>query len=136
MPYNRPGNIFYTTNASGGNIPHGSAVLSEGRVGVAIKQKGNLWSAGATAVNTPLNIANGEDFAMVVKGIVQVATVAGFAVGDPIYLVPPAGGTGTPGALTETATGNKKFGMVTEIAGERGTPASQVRIDLDAKDQF
>lgn len=130
MPYNRPGNIFLTTNASGGNIPHGSPCNSEGRVGVAIKQKARAWSAGAPAVNTALDIANGEDFAMVVKGIVQVDTVSGFAVGDPIYMI------AATNVLTETASTNLKFGRVVEVAGERGTPTGKVRIDLDAKDSF
>jgi hypothetical protein len=132
MPYNRPGQIFYTTNASGGNIAHNSPVLSGGRVGVAIKQKATDPTAGLV---NPAQIANGEAFAMVVKGVVQVPVtgITSPAVGDPVYIV------ASSNALTKTAgTGgaNKPFGRITELAGTRGTPTGQVRIDLDAKDSI
>jgi hypothetical protein len=126
VPYNADGRIFYTTNTTGGNLNHGQPVVSEGRVGVAVKTKIPAWDS------TPASgkvIANNEDFSVIVKGVVQVAEVAGFAVGDPIYVT-------AAGVLTETAAGNTKFGRVTEIEGERGTPTNQVRIDLDAKDSI
>ena len=126
MPKNRPGNIFYTNNASGAAITHGAPCVSEGRVGVAVKQRAPAWSAGYTGVNA---IATSEDFAMIVKGVVEVAEVSGFAVGDPVYIT-------AANVLTETSAGNTKYGRVTEIEGERGTPTNKVRIDLDAKDSF
>lgn len=126
MPKNRPGNMFYTVNSTGSGITHGAPCLSEGRVGVSVKQKAPAWSAGFSSQKV---IANGEDFAMIVKGIVEVAEVAGFAVGDAVYIT--AGNV-----LTEVKTGNTKYGRVVEIEGERGTPTNKVRIDLDAKDSF
>lgn len=122
----RPGQIFYTNNGSGAPINHGAPCLSEGRVGIAIKQKAPAWSAGFTAQNV---IATSEDFAMKVKGEVEVAEVSGFAVGDPVYIT-------AANVLTETSGGNTKFGRVTQIEGERGAPTNKVRIDLDAKDSF
>ena len=126
MPYQTRGTMFYTTNASGGNLTHGQPVKSEGMVGVAVKQGVPAWDTAVASLNL---IANGEDFAMIVKGIVQVDEVAGFAVGDPIYIT-------SGNVLTETASGNTKFGKVVEIESERGTPTNKVRIDLDAKDSF
>lgn len=126
MPTMMTGRIFYTTNASGGALNHGQPVLSEGRVGVAIKQKTPSWDASVASQD---QIPNGEDFAMIVKGVVMVDEVAGFAVGDPVYIT-------AANVLTETAAGNTKFGRVTEIENERGVPTNKVRIDLDAKDSF
>jgi uncharacterized protein DUF2190 len=126
VPYNTTGKIFYTTNTTNGELNHGQPVVSEGVAGVAVKQ-------GIPAWNTPVDdlavIADDEDFAIICKGIVQVAEVAGFAVGDEVYI------SGS-NVLSETGTGNSKFGRVVEIEGERGTPSNHVRIDLDAKDSF
>lgn len=134
MPYNRPGNIFYTNNDSNGSLEHGQLVVFEGRVGVAIKQKAVSWKLGLADQNL---IADNEDFAMIVKGIVQVPEVSGFAVGDDVYIAAASVSNGvTTFATSETSTGNTKVGRVVEIEGERGTPTNMVRIDLDAKDSI
>lgn len=126
MPKERPGNAFYTVNASAAPIKHGAPCVSEGRVGTAIKQKAPAWSAGFADQDM---IAVGEEFVIRTKGYGEYEEVTGFAVGDPVYIT-------AANVLTETATGNTKFGRVIEIEGERGTPTNKVRIDLDAKDSF
>src|SRR4051794_40288349 len=126
MPYNRPGMVKYVTNG-GTAINHNQAVHNNGFVGVSIKQKAPLPT---DSLATTKQIAANEPYAIQVKGVVQVPTVAGFAVGDPVYII-----TAT-NVLTETSAGNVKYGKVVEVAGERGTPTGYCRIDLDAKDQF
>lgn len=129
MPYQRPGNGKYVTNASGGAINHGAPVLVSNYVGVAVKQKA---PAVTDALATHKQIANGEDFFLITKGEVQVANtgIAAAVKGDAIYIVPATN------ALTTTATANTKFGRVAEVAGKRGVPTGKVRIDLDAKDSI
>lgn len=126
MPKMESGRIFYTTNGSGGTLSHGQPVASEGQVGVAIKQGVPKWDTAVASLDV---IATSEDFAMIVKGVVEVDEVAGFAVGDPVYIT-------SGNVLTETVGTNKKFGRVVAIEGERGTPTNKVKIDLDAKDSF
>lgn len=128
MPYDRPGKIFYTTNASGTTIAHNAPCVSQGKVGVAIKQKAADPTVGLV---NPATIANGEAFAMKVKGIVQVpiAGITSPTVGDPVYIT-------AANALTKTASGNTKYGRIVEVSGSRGTPSTMVRIDLDDKDSF
>ena len=130
MPYNRPGDIEYATNSSGGNLTHGQPVIQSNWVGVAIKQKAPAWDAAPAAGAT---IANGEDFAIIVKGIVQVPNtgsgVAAAVRGDAIYIT-------SANALTTTSAGNTAYGRVADTAGVRGTPTGYVRIDLDARDSL
>lgn len=126
MPYSATGKMFYTANGSGGALTHGQPVKSENVVGVAVKQGIPAWD---TAVANLDKIATSENYAIITKGIVQVDEVAGFAVGDKVYIT-------SGNVLTEVATSNTKFGRVVEIEGERGTPTNKVRIDLDAKDSF
>ena len=126
MPYSTTGKIFYTTNTTNGDLDHGQPVISEGVAGVAVKQGIPAWD---TAVADLAVIADDEDFAIICKGIVQVPEVAGFAVGDDVYIT-------SGNVLTETGTGNSKFGRVVEVEGERGTPSNHVRIDLDLKASF
>lgn len=126
MPYNTTGKIFYTTNTTNGTLNHGQPVVSEGVAGVAVKQGIPAWD---TAVASLAVIADDEDFAIISKGQVQVPEVAGFGVGDEVYIT-------SGNVLTESGTGNAKFGRVVAVEGERGTPTNHVRIDLDAKDSF
>lgn len=128
MPYSRPGLVKYVTNTSGGNIAHLAPVSQSGAVGQAIKQKAPDPVAGLV---NPQQIANGEDFIVLVKGVVQVANtgITGVAKGDAVYIT-------AANALTTTVGTNAKFGRVVSIAGQRGTPAAMVRIDLDGKDSF
>ena len=134
MPYNRPGNIYYTTNAQSGTLKHGQLVISDEIVGVAIKQKPVSWKLGLADQQI---IAVGEKFAMIVKGIVEVPLVGGLAKGDDVYLAAAATNSGvTTFALSETATGTR-VGRVVEVVGDgRGVPAGKVRIDLDQKDSI
>jgi hypothetical protein len=106
---------------------HGGPATEKGFVGVAVKQKAAGWNTTTVEQN---KIAKGEKYFLITKGIVQVPEVAGFAVGDPIYII------AAENKLTETVGSNLKFGRVVEIENERGTPANKVRIDLDAKDSF
>jgi len=129
MPYKRPGESKYVTNETGANLAHGAPFVDKTKafVGIAVKQKAVGFAEGMAAQNV---IVDDEEFLLIVKGVVQVATVSGFAVGDDVWIDPD------DNKLTETTTENVKFGRVVEIAGERGTPTGMVRIDLDAKDSF
>jgi molybdopterin converting factor small subunit len=141
MTYNRPGKGTHEVNTTGATIPHNAPVLINGEVGVAVKQKGRHWNEGLV---TPERIELNEQFWLIKKGIVQVTDLGTpLAKGAVVYIVPAAGGTGTPGTLTTTATGNVKFGRVVETVGVsasqgggRGVPTGKVRIDLDSKDSF
>lgn len=126
MPYSRPGYMRYATATKA--VWHGDPVTESGFVGVAVKQK--TASAGAASGTPQHQIAVGENFAIISKGVVQVAAVSAAAVGDPIYIV------AATNALTKTSGGNVKFGMVTQLAGTQGTPTGKMRVDLDAKDAF
>jgi hypothetical protein len=127
MPYNRPGPGVYVTNG-GTAIPHGSPATVNNFVGVAVKQQVVPWTQGFTS---PQMIAASEPFYLITKGVVQVpnAPISANVKGDPIYITPA-------GALTATSAGNAKFGRIVEVAGQRGTPPTSVRIDLDTKDSF
>lgn len=129
MPLERPGNIKYVTNATGGALTHNRPVVHNNFVGVAIKQKAVDPTA---ALSTAQQIANGEDFAIQVKGQVTVPNtgITGVAKGDAVYIV------AATQALTTTASGNVKYGRVATLPGQRGTPTGFVVIDLDAKDSF
>jgi hypothetical protein len=123
MPVNRPGAGVYVTNGST-VLTHGQPVTSSNYVGVAVKQKVVPWSSG---LSPQAEIASGEDYFIITKGLVQVTHVSGFAKGDAVYIT-------SANVLTETASGNTKYGRVHEVQTARGTPSGKVRIDLDAKD--
>lgn len=127
MPYNRPGPGVYVTNG-GTPLNHNAPCTVNGFVGVSVKQKTVPWTAGYVS---PQVIAANEPFFMITKGVVQVPNgpITANVKGDPIYIT-------SAGALTATATSNAKFGRIVEVAGSRGTPPNQVRIDLDSKDSF
>lgn len=127
MPYSRPGFAQYVKNETGGTLKQGQPFRDgKGNVGIAVKQKAGHWQDGLT---TQTLIAINEQFLLLVKGVVEVDTVSGLAVGDKVFIT-------SGNVLTETEGSNDKFGRVTEVAGERGTPAGKVRIDLDRKDSF
>jgi len=124
MPYNRPGRGVYVTNTTASAaIDHGKPVKEGNFVGIAVKQVSPGFDSTIADAST---IEDDEDYFLITKGIVQVAEVAGFAVGEAIYIT-------SANALTETSAGNTAFGRVVEIENERGTPTNQVRIDLDLK---
>lgn len=127
MPYNRPGFAKYVKNTTGSALKHGQPFTDGTFVGVAVKQKAGHWQDGLT---TQTQIAPEEAFMILTKGVVEVPTVSGLAVGDKVWIKT------ADMTLTETEGSNVKFGRVLEVAGERGTPAGKVRIDLDRKDSF
>lgn len=135
MPYQRPNPADYATNGSAGTIKHGNPVSMNGFVGTAVKQKSVPWALGLAAQD---QIQPAEQFLVLTKGEVQVDNVSGFAKGDPVYIAPASVSGGvTTFALTESASGNAKYGVVVEVVGDgRGVPTGKVRIDLDKKDQF
>lgn len=126
MPYSRPGYMKYVTATKA--VWHGDPATESKMVGVAVKQKAP--SAGAASGTPQHQIAIAEEFALISKGVVQVAALAGAAVGDPLYIVE------ADNTLTETAGSNLKFGRVIELGGTRGTPTGKMRVDLDTKDSF
>lgn len=123
--YERPGHRKYATAAT--THIHGAPVLYEGVGGIALKQKTVSSGAGSGAVQT--QIANGEQFVMIVKGRVEVPTLGGAVRGTPVYIT-------AAHALTATSTGNTKFGLVVELAGQRGTSTGKMRVDLDLTSKF
>jgi|GraSoiStandDraft_46_1057282.scaffolds.fasta_scaffold384236_1 predicted RecA/RadA family phage recombinase len=122
MPKNRPGRIHYTT-ATAVHV-HGDPVRYDGFSGVAIKQKAVPHTSAAGTVQKQIQI--GENFAMIVKGIVEVPTVSGATKGALVYI-------SAANALSTTSGGNSAFGRVAEVAGERGLASGFQRIDLDTK---
>lgn len=125
MPPQRPGNSYYATLSKELTLNHGDVCEEDGFVGVAVKQKARGFADGMA---DQAKIDKGEAFLILTKGVVTVDTISGLAPGDDVYIIV------AENKLTETQTGNAKFGRVTEIAGERGCPTGKVRIDLDAKD--
>lgn len=122
MPYNRPGRGVYVTNdAASATLDHGQPVKEGNFVGVAVKQVARGFDSTVADQST---IDDGEEYFLITKGVVEVDTVSGFAVGDAVYIT-------SANALTETSSGNTAFGRVVEVAGNRGTPTGKVRIDLD-----
>lgn len=104
---------------------HGYPATESNFVGVAVKQKAPAAGAGS---GTPQHqIAIGEAFALITKGVVQVKALAGAVVGDSIYIV------AADNTLTKTVGSNLKFGLVTTLGGTKGTPTGMMRVDLDAK---
>jgi hypothetical protein len=125
MPYSRPGYMYYATATAVHN--HGDPVLYDGVAGVAVKQKAPASGAGSGAPQR--QIANGEAFAIISKGIVQVPNTITAVKGSPVYI-------SAAHALTLTGPAGGKFGRVVEVAGQRGTPSGMMRVDLDKKDSF
>lgn len=126
MPANRPGRVAYVTADAA--VQHGAPVKVGNFVGTATKQIARGWDS-TTAQQTLIDI--GEQFAMTVKGKVLVDNVSGFAKGDPVYIV-----DATNVLQEASGAGTTKFGRVTEIPEERGTPTGKVWIDLDLKDSL
>lgn len=125
MPYNRPGKFYYTTATKA--VVHGEACIENGVSGVAVKQKVAPFGTGPATNAALVTVQIGEDFGIIDKGIVQVAAVATPAKGDAIYI------TAATNVLTKTASANVKYGVVVEIAGQRGCPTGRMRVDLDLK---
>lgn len=138
MPYNRPGLMAYVTRLQADKaLNHGDPVIKDDLIGIAVKQKATPWSAGYTGLRA---IGDGEDYAIITKGIVQVPdtrdstdndldyNISALGKGDAVYIT-------ANGALTAVGTSNRAFGRIVETdADGRGVPANHVRIDLDKKD--
>lgn len=129
MTYSRPGAIVYVGDAAAATT-HGAPVKDKGVVGVALKQQTYPWTAGYGGSPSPqVGIAQHEAYAILVKGIVQVANGISAVQGDAIYI-------DGSNALTKVKTGNTKFGVVVEVAGmspNRGVPTGKMRVNLDLK---
>lgn len=127
MPYNRPGPGVYVTNG-GSAIQHGQPVIQNNFVGVAVKQQTRSWMDGYSIQK---QIDANEPYFLITKGVVQVPDtgVTSPTKGDAVYIT-------SANALTKTSTSNTKFGRIVSVESERGTPATSLRIDLDAKDSF
>lgn len=128
MPYSRPGKDFYFTATKA--VQHGAPVTEAGITGVAIKQKAAPFGTGPASNVALSRVEIGEDFAILVKGVVQVPFVSTSVKGDPIYIIAASN------TLTKTASGNVKFGVVVEVQSQRGTPSGLMRVDLDLKSTF
>jgi hypothetical protein len=143
MPYSRPGYMHYTTATAAHR--HGDPVVYDKVVGVAVKQKGAPSDVGLgseAAGYASQAIASGEAFAIISKGIVQIynttngrkgGTNLAAVKGSPVFIT-AAHALALAGPAAET--GPYKFGRVVEVAGQRGTPAGMIRVDLDKKDSI
>lgn len=123
MPYSRPGYMKYVPEGPGVAVLHGAPVAVGKRIGVAVKQKAPNPDTGLTNIT---QIAVGEAFAVISKGVVTVDSVAGANADVLLYI-------DATNTLTTTSAGNKAFGTVVETAGQRGVPTGKVRVDLDVK---
>lgn len=118
--YERPGHRHYATAAT--THQHGAPVVYDGVPGIAFKQAVVSSGAGSGAIQS--RIADSENFEIICKGRVEITNPSTFTRGENLYI--------TSGhVLTSVSTSNTKFGKVVEIAGERGTPTGQMRVDLD-----
>ena len=128
MPKNRPGLIKYVTATKA--TTHDAPVSENNIVGVAVKQKAVASGQGAAGRQ---NIAVGEQFAIISKGLVEVP-VGGLTVakGTPIYITVASNTLTTTGPAAYGTT--NKFGRVVEVPGERGGRTTHMRVDLDDAD--
>jgi hypothetical protein len=127
--------MYYATATKA--VLHGAPCVENGVVGVAVKQKGVASDLGlGTAPNfTAKQIAIGEKFAIISKGIVQVPVVGTPAKGAPVFLTASSNALTLTGPADQTAT--FKYGRVVELPADgRGVPAGQMRVDLDKKDSI
>lgn len=126
MPYNRPGAVHVDATATKTTV-HGAVCVEDNVPGVAVKTAAIPATAGLT---TPASIAIGEKFNIICKGIVQVTNPGGaFARGGPVWIA-----TADNTLSGATAAGKVKFGVVVEVAGQRGTPTGLMRVNLDLRD--
>jgi hypothetical protein len=131
MPEIRPGRGHYAVATK--EVAHGAPCIEDGFAGVAIKQ---VVAPGGTGLGDDLitNVQIGENFFIECKGLVYVTNskqeTGTFAKGDAVYI------RTSDNLLTATSGGNKKYGRVEAIAGERGVGVGKMRVNLDAKDSF
>lgn len=118
-----PGHYAVATKA----VVHGDPCVEGGVSGIAFKQATPTWDQ---SFATQKNIGIGENFLILDKGEVEVATIGGAVKGQPIYILTATNAlqTAVPGAGL-----GYPFGRVAELAGQRGTPTGRMMVDQDAK---
>lgn len=129
MPYARPGIISYHVATK--QVTHGNPAVEDNMAGIAIKQQEQSWTLG---IANRQNIAIGEAFAIIHKGVCQIAAslLAGATKGAAVYIVPTTNALTLTGPQSGTAIA---FGRVASLAGDnRGTPTGFLRIDMDQRD--
>jgi hypothetical protein len=126
MPYTGPGErqSLVATKAT----KHGAAVVEYGHPGIAAKstQAAGAYPNAANALAAQ-NIAVGEEMVVFLTGIHEVASSAitgAVSVGTPLYIV------AADNTLTTTASGNVKFGRVSEVDSATG----RVLVNLNLRD--
>lgn len=124
----RPGRTHYCTATKA--VAHGAPATENGFVGKAIKKIAAPAGTGlGAAIITTVQV--GEAFHIELEGEVEVANTrqegGTFAKGAAVYI------RASDNLLTATASGNIPYGRVTEIAGERGLIAGQMRVNLNHK---
>lgn len=119
-----PGNVAYVV--AGVNVRHKAIASDDGYTGVAIKQK--IPAADGVRADRDLIVA-GEAYILALRGKCDVlaSDLPGITKGTLVYVVPATN------AVSVTATNNLVLGRVSELAGERGTPADKVRINMDQR---
>jgi hypothetical protein len=120
--YERPGHRHYAT-ASGTHF-HGAPVVYDGVPGIAFKQA--LVGSGAGSGDVQKTIADGEAFTIICKGRVELTNTSTWTRGTKLYI-------SSTHVISSTGTTGTPFGLVVEVAGERGTPTGKMRVDLDFK---
>lgn len=108
-------------------VIHGDPCVEGGVSGIAFKQKAPAWDL--PFANQKIIII-GEDFLILDKGEVEVAALGGAVKGQAVYI------TTATNALTLSVPGaglGFPFGRVAELPGQRGTPATKMMVDQDAK---
>ena len=120
-----PGNVAYVV--AGVAARHKTIVCDDGYAGVAIKQK--IPPADGVRADRDL-IAAGEAYIVALRGKCDApaASLPGIAKGAMVYVT-----EATNALATAAGAGVVPLGRVSELAGERGTPADKVRINMDQR---
>jgi len=120
-----PGSVAYVV--AGVDVRNKVVAADDGYAGVAIKQ----LTPAADAPRTDRNLIEaGESYLLLLTGKADVAAadLPGIAKGALVYV------TEATNAITAAAgAGKLVLGKVSELPGERGTPADIVRVNMDQK---
>jgi hypothetical protein len=133
MPYETNGKALQVVASA--NVRHGSLASDDGHVGRVIKTQ--TPAQDTLRANRNLVVA-GEAYNIRPRGVAQVLIVSvaaegawditGVTKGQLVYI------TDATNVLSLAAGGGKSVaGKVTHLAGEQGTPANMVRLDLQQK---
>lgn len=124
MPKQKFSPGYYATATK--QVNHGDPCTENGMTGIAFKQQTPAWDLAFASQKV---IIIGENFLILDKGEVEVATLGGATKGQAVYITIATNAlTLTPGAGTTLP-----FGRVAELAGQRGTPTGRMMVDQDAK---